>query len=60
MSGQYYGITGLIVLILDIWAMVNVVNSERGTGGKVLWVLSILLLPVLGFIAWLVAGPRSP
>jgi hypothetical protein len=25
----------------------------------VLWVLLVLLLPLLGFIIWLIAGPRS-
>jgi len=53
------GIGGLIVLILDIWAIVSVVGSPASTGKKVLWVLLILLLPILGFIIWLIAGPRS-
>lgn len=57
---NYYGITGLLILILDVWAMVNVINSGKDTGTKVLWVVLILILPVLGFIAWLLAGPRSP
>lgn len=59
MSGQYYGVTGLIILILDVWAIVNVVNSTRTIGDKVLWAVLILLLPVLGFIAWFLAGPRA-
>ena len=50
---------GLIVLILDIWAIVNIVGSSASTGAKVLWVLLIIFLPLLGFIIWLVAGPRS-
>lgn len=59
MSGQYYGITGLIVLILDLWAIINVIDSGRSTGDKVLWTVIILVLPVLGFIAWLLLGPRD-
>jgi len=51
---------GLIVLVLDIWAIVNIVGSSTtSTGAKVLWVLLILFLPVIGFIIWLLAGPRS-
>lgn len=57
---NFYGLTGLIMLILDLWAIISVINSSRDTGTKVLWVLIILVLPVLGFIAWLLAGPRSP
>lgn len=56
---QYYGITGLILLILDIWAFVNIINSARDTGSKVLWIFLVLVFPLLGFIAWFFAGPRS-
>lgn len=57
--GNYYGITGLVVLILDVWAIVNVINSSKDTGSKVLWTVLILMLPVLGFLAWLLMGPRG-
>jgi succinate dehydrogenase/fumarate reductase cytochrome b subunit len=53
------GIGGVILLILDIWAIVSVVGSGATTGKKVLWVVLILLLPLLGFILWLLFGPRS-
>src|SRR5919106_3292049 len=53
------GFFGLLVLIADIWAIVNVFGSTASTGAKVLWTVLILLLPVLGFIAWLIVGPRA-
>lgn len=28
-------------------------------GAKVIWILLILLLPVVGLIIWLIAGPRG-
>jgi hypothetical protein len=49
----------LLILIADIWAIVNVVRSAASTGSKVLWVLLILILPVIGLIIWLLAGPRT-
>lgn len=52
-------IFGIIVLILDIWAIVNVFGSTASTGAKVLWILLILILPIVGFIIWFFAGPRS-
>ena len=55
----YSGIFGLIVLALDIWAIVSVVNSGASTGAKVIWVLVILILPILGFIAWYFMGPKA-
>ena len=52
-------IFGLIVLALDIWAIVNIVGSAASTGAKILWSLLILILPIVGFIIWFFAGPRS-
>jgi Phospholipase_D-nuclease N-terminal len=59
MGMEYGGIIGLIVLIADIWAIVSTIGSSATTGSKVLWVLLIVILPVIGFIVWLIAGPRS-
>ena len=53
------GIFGVIVLILDIWAVLQVFQSDESTGTKALWIALIVLLPVLGLIIWWVAGPRE-
>lgn len=53
------GLGGIILLALDIWALVSVIGSNAGTGSKVIWVLVILFLPLVGFIAWLIFGPRA-
>jgi hypothetical protein len=53
------GIGGLIILILDLWAIVSIIGSASSTGKKVLWCLAVILLPILGFIAWLLFGPRA-
>ena len=53
------GLLGFIVLVLDVWALVSILGSNAGTGGKVLWCLLVIILPVLGFLIWLLAGPRS-
>jgi hypothetical protein len=53
------GIGGLIILVLDIWALVSIIGSSTSTGKKVLWCLLVLILPVVGFLIWLIAGPRS-
>jgi len=52
------GLLGLIILILDIWAIIKTIDSGSTTGTKVLWIVLILILPVLGFILWLILGPR--
>ena len=56
---QYQGIGGLIVLIADIWAIVNIFQSGADTGRKVLWTVLVVVLPVLGFILWFFLGPRT-
>jgi hypothetical protein len=53
------GLVGLVILIFDVWAIVQTVQSNASTGGKVLWIVVILLLPVLGLIIWFFAGPRG-
>jgi succinate dehydrogenase/fumarate reductase cytochrome b subunit len=56
---QYPGLFGVIVLIADVWAIVNVLQSGADTGRKVLWTVIIILLPVLGFILWYFIGPKT-
>jgi hypothetical protein len=59
---MYYGHGGLwsiLVLIADIWAIVNIFQSAASTERKVLWTVLVVLLPVLGFLIWLFAGPRT-
>jgi hypothetical protein len=53
------GLLGLLLLIADVWAIVSIVQSPAGTGAKVGWIVLILLLPVLGLLIWLLAGPRG-
>lgn len=53
------GFFGLLLLILNVWAIISIIGSAASTGAKVLWTVLIILLPVLGFIIWLVAGPKG-
>ena len=50
---------GLIILVLDIWAIVKILGSGASTMAKLIWTLVIIILPVIGFIAWLIAGPKG-
>jgi hypothetical protein len=52
-------ILSLLILIADIWAIINIVQSKESTGTKVLWVVLVVVLPVLGLIIWYFAGPKS-
>jgi len=59
MGIEVSGLLGLVILALDIWAIINILGAPAATGSKVVWVLVILLLPFIGVLLWLVAGPRS-
>jgi hypothetical protein len=59
MGFEVSGIFGLILLVADIWAIVSTFQSTATTGKKVFWIVLILLLPLIGFIVWLIAGPKS-
>ena len=57
--GYQGGLGSLIVLIADVWAIVNIFQSSADTGRKVLWTVLVILLPVLGFILWYFLGPKT-
>lgn len=50
---------GILVLIADVWAIVNIFQSSADTTRKVVWTVIVILLPVLGFILWFFLGPRT-
>ena len=54
-----YGIIGLLVLALDIWALLSVWGSGSSTGAKLIWTLIILVLPVIGLILWFFIGSKG-
>ena len=59
MGVEVGGLLGLIWLVLVVYAVVKTVQSSAGTGAKVLWIVLILLFPLLGFILWLLLGPKG-
>ena len=59
MDLQVGGILGLLILAIDVWAIVTIIQSGTPTAQKVLWIVLILLLPVVGMILWFLLGPRS-
>ena len=52
-------IAGLLILIGDVWAIMNVIGSRVEPFKKIAWSIVVLVLPVIGLLAWLLAGPRS-
>ncbi|TDJ45922.1 MAG: PLDc_N domain-containing protein [Gammaproteobacteria bacterium] len=52
-------IVGVLILLADIYAILQIAQSSATTGSKAIWILVVLLLPVMGVIAWYFAGPKS-
>lgn len=53
-----YGCCGLIILVMDIIAIIQVVGSGRSTTSKLLWILLIIVFPVLGFFLYFFFADR--
>ncbi len=50
---------GLIIFVLDVWAIAQVINTNESMGTKILRILLIAVLPVVGLLIWWFVGPRS-
>ncbi|MEO8738439.1 MAG: PLDc N-terminal domain-containing protein [Casimicrobiaceae bacterium] len=59
MNVGYGGIIGILILIGDIWALINILQSSAENGKKLLWVVVVVLLPLVGLILWFFMGPRN-
>jgi hypothetical protein len=59
MGFDYGGIVGLIILALDIWAIITIIQGGGPVERKILWIVLILILPVIGLILWLLLARRA-
>ena len=59
MGMEFVGVFGLILLVLIVWAGLHIVQSNASMGGKVIWIVVLLVFPFLGFLGWLLFGPRK-
>ncbi len=50
---------GLVILVLDIIALVDIFKSSKDTTMKVIWALVILLFPLIGMVLYYLIG-RKP
>jgi hypothetical protein len=53
------GIIGLLILIADVYAILQIFQSGASNGKKALWIVLVLLLPLLGLILWFLFGPKA-
>lgn len=53
------GVFGILVLVLDIYAVIKIAQSGTEALKKAVWIVLILLLPILGLLLWWLFGPKS-
>jgi Phospholipase_D-nuclease N-terminal len=57
-NGYTFGF--IVALILALWAIFNILQNDRsGPFGKAVWSVAVLFIPYLGFLAWLIFGPKA-
>ena len=56
---QYQGLLGLLVLIADVWAIIQILQSGADSTKKLLWVVVVILLPLIGLVLWYFIGPKN-
>lgn len=48
-----------VIAFMDLVAIMNLWRSEKSFNTRLMWALAIIVLPVIGLIAWGYAGPRG-
>jgi hypothetical protein len=57
--GRIGTLLGILLLVLNVYAMLHVGRSQQGLIVKALWIAGIFGFPVIGFVAWALFGPRA-
>lgn len=52
-------ILGIVIFLLDIWAIIGTLQSSASGGAKFAWVVGILIFPLIGWVAWYITGPKG-
>ena len=59
MDFGFNSLLGVLILIADIWAIMNIFQSSVSNEKKLIWIIAVVLLPLLGLILWYFLGPRN-
>lgn len=54
-----YSILGIIILVLDIIAIISIVQARIESVMKLVWVILVLALPVIGMALWFIVGNKK-
>ena len=51
------GFLGVLILVADVYAVLQIAQSSASNLRKAIWIAVVILLPVVGLIAWYLVGP---
>lgn len=54
--GRGGSLLSLIILILVIWAVIDILKSGMDSTKKLLWILAVVIFPVVGLIVYILVG----
>jgi surface polysaccharide O-acyltransferase-like enzyme len=54
---EFSGILGFLYLIIVIYAILQILQSSADNGKKAIWIAVVLVIPVVGLLAWYFLGP---
>ena len=52
-------VIGLLILVLDIFAIIRILQSSASGAEKILWILGVMVFPLIGMAIWFFAGPGN-
>jgi hypothetical protein len=47
-----------VLLLVELWAINRVRKAEGKSSNKLLWIVVIVFVPLIGVVAWALAGPK--
>ncbi len=50
------GVVSLVVIVIALVALFDLLGSQRSPGGKIIWALIIIFMPLLGALLYFVIG----
>lgn len=48
-----------ILVIVEFLVVIRIIKSEGSRESKCLWILALVFVPVIGLLAWIIAGPKT-
>ncbi len=51
-------IIGLLILVVDVLAIIDIVKSNKSGEKKLIWIVAVIFLPVLGPILYYFLGRK--